>query len=210
MKSNIIDIHTHGLTPKAHALNSVMPDKYVPVEGMVYSVGIHPWYITEEWESALDRIREIASHDDVLAIGETGIDHLSKIPVAIQAEVFRRHVMISEELRKPLVIHNVKSTDEILSVRKELRPDMPWIMHGFRGKPQMASQLVSQGLFVSFGEKYNSASLSAVPLDRLLVETDESSRDILNIYSGIASVIGMCRDEIMDIVGRNIYEILKR
>jgi TatD DNase family protein len=74
-----------------------------------------------------------------------------------------------------MLLHVVKAYPEIIALKRELRPTMPWIIHGFRGKPQLASELLSHGFYLSVGEKYNRDAVTVIPSDRLLVESDESA-----------------------------------
>ena len=64
---------------------------------------------------------------------------------------------------------------------------MPWIIHGFRGKKQLAEQLLGAGLYLSFGVRYNPEALhSAWAAGRLLLETDESPVLIHTLYRQVA------------------------
>ena len=81
---------------------------------------------------------------------------------------------------KPLVIHLVKAVDELLKVKRDLRPSNPWIIHGFRGKAALAEEYLKHGFYLSFGEKYQEVALCRVPADRLFIETDESEVSIGN------------------------------
>ena len=58
--------------------------------------------------------------------------------IEAQTTLLTFHISISERLSKPLILHIVKAYPEIIALRKSLRPAQPWIIHGFRGKPQLA------------------------------------------------------------------------
>jgi TatD DNase family protein len=66
---------------------------------------------------------------------------------------------------------------------------MPWIIHGFRGKPQLARQLINQGFYISLGELFNPQTATIIPTNRLLFETDESTLDIDTIIERIKGVL---------------------
>lgn len=119
-------------------------------------------------------LEELVRHPQVLAVGEVGLDKLADAPMDLQVEVFRRQACLAEEVGKPLVIHLVKAVDELLKVKRDLRPSNPWIIHGFRGKAALAEEYLKHGFYLSFGEKYQEAALCRVPADRLFIETDES------------------------------------
>ena len=69
-------------------------------------------------------------------------------------------------------------------------PSQKWIVHGFRGKPQLAGQLLKAGIDLSFGEKFNPESIQITPIERLFIETDESAMPIERIYEQIARIRG--------------------
>ena len=93
--------------------------------------------------------------------------------LAAQTALLRIHYELSETLRKPLILHIVKSFPEIIALRKQWKPTQPWIIHGFRSKPQLARELLAHGFHLSYGKKYNPASLAITHASRLLRETDE-------------------------------------
>ena len=191
----ITDFHTHTL--KRNAVVNVDPvdltDLSRPVfrPGYLYSVGIHPWNLAKVTPESLRLLRALAASPQVVAIGECGLDPLSPIrphgpigphgpmpPISsplTQQELLRYHISLSESLRKPLILHIVKRFPEIIRLKKELKPTRRWIIHGFRGKPELARELLRHGFTLSFGHRYNPASLALTPPDRLLRETDTMS-----------------------------------
>lgn len=162
----IVDFHTHH--PRLLSIIDIDPASSRPVPlrpGLRYSVGIHPWSIpyasAEAWATtcllALDR--------RVLAIGETGLDRLKgDAPLDLQTEWLCRHAALAEEVGKPLILHIVKCFPEIITLKSRLKPRQPWIIHGFRGKPALASELIRHGFRLSFGLRFNPDSLAATPL----------------------------------------------
>lgn len=186
---DILDIHTHRPENGSRAIVSYSPLNRFTPEACLCSVGAHPWELTEENAEALwNKVRELCASRPVAAIGETGLDKLSPAPMELQLSLFRRHVELSETLRLPLIIHCVKAMEELLSVKKESRATRPWIWHGFRGKPEQARQLLRQGLYLSFGERYSEEAMRATPAERLFIETDESALDIETILRRAAEI----------------------
>ena len=131
--------------------------------------------------------------ENELSLGceEHGMDRRWEIPLAQQEDAFRRHVSESEQAGKPLVIHCVKTLEEILRVRKEMQPVQPWVMHGFRGKPQQLQSLLSAGIYVSFGLHYNKESLVLCPLEMMFLETDDIAAPIEPLYKEVAQIKGI-------------------
>ena len=181
-----VDIHTHNNNSdkSSSILNS---NEYIAERAI--SIGIHPWNIDTTWKKLFATIKEQAHKENVRAIGECGIDKL-KSPANIeeQIEVFKAHALLAEEIQKPLIIHCVKGFDEIIAIYREVLPKQAWIVHGFRGKPQQAEQLIKEGFYISFGEKFNIDSLKVVPMEKLFIESDESKTNINDIYTLIAEV----------------------
>lgn len=184
----LLDIHTHNkeCDSQSSILNS---NGYIT--GRRISMGIHPWNISSDWEKHFAIIRANACKENVCAIGECGTDKLkSPANEELQQEVFRAHATLAEEAGKPLIIHCVKGFDTIIALHKEISPKQAWIIHGFRGKSQQAEQLIKNGFYISFGDKFNIDSVKATPLERLFIESDESKKSIDKIYDEIAKVKG--------------------
>ena len=164
-----------------------------------YSVGVHPWYPDR---SLMAQACEYATSPLVVAIGETGLDKNTANSIGDfkqQQELFEEHIVLSEKVGKPLIIHCVKAWDELLHIHKSAKPSMPWIIHGFRGKATLAGQLMDAGLYLSFSTQHNVDSLkTAWEKRRLLVETDDTNTDIRDIYVQIASNLNITIEELSD------------
>lgn len=190
-----IDIHTHNKSEETEY--AIFNSNGEPTTGCA-SVGIHPWDVDGTWEERFRAIKELAKAPDITAIGECGIDraHPGATP-ELQTEVFRAHITLSEELKKPLIIHCVKAFDSIIALHKEYRPQQAWIIHGFRGKPQQTEQLTRAGLYLSLGEHFNAESAKVIPADKLFIESDESKVPIEEIYARIAKARGCSVEELV-------------
>lgn len=121
----------------------------------------------------------------VAAIGETGLDKLQGADIDTQIKVLTKHVELSEELRLPLILHVVKAYNDIITLRGLVKPSQRWIVHGFRGKPELARQLLDHGFDLSLGEHFNPATAAIIPDSRLHFETDESTLPISTIAARI-------------------------
>ena len=185
----ITDCHTH-LEAEGAVVN-VSPRYFAPVEGHCYSVGIHPWDLAEADEELWQCLVEAATSPHVVPLGETGLDALKGPSLDVQQRWFERHVALSEELQKPLIIHCVKAHHLILALHAHLRPTQPWVMHGFRGKPALAQQLLDAGLYLSLGPRFNEETARLIPDDCLLFESDDSGLPIDDVAARLASVRGI-------------------
>ncbi len=206
---NIVDIHSHA--PHADAIVNCYPDSFRPQSGYCYSVGIHPWYInTADTDAQKDLLRAAAADPQVVAIGEAGLDKLADGFADRQEDIFRFQCALAEEMRKPLIVHLVKAVDELLRIRSAVKPAVPWIIHGFRGGPQPAKELLRHGMYISFGARYNAAAMRTVPLDRMFLETDDSDADIRLLYEEAANVTGIPEEDLRNSLRRNIRNIFFR
>ncbi len=191
----LLDLHTHHPVPQPEAIVSLDPAQ-LPAEGaypgQVYSAGIHPWTLAGLSIPAdrLSALRQTVMRQDVVAVGETGIDtvHPGCVTMAGQLNAFRQHIELSEEVGKPLVIHCVKGQDIIVGVRRDMRPRQAWAIHGFRGKPTVMRMFADLGIYVSFGIRFNSDSLLQVPAHLILAETDETSGRIEDVIGALNAV----------------------
>lgn len=187
------DIHHHlaNFAEKADENRIVNLNYYDRVpEGGYYSIGIHPWstenMTEEEAVKAIKMIEKSAGLKQIVAIGECGIDRLRGGDRIFQEEIFKEHIRISESVRKPLIIHSVKSTEDIIRLKKEINPSQLWIIHGFRGKKETAQQLLSHGIALSLGEHFNKETAACIPTEMLFHETDESPLPIDRIIEKTA------------------------
>ena len=211
--NNILDIHTHKAEPvsagKAIINRKLATDALY--EGYFYSAGIHPWDLTEfDTERRLECLREQLAEKQLVAVGEAGLDKLAAAPMQLQVAVFKEQVELSEKYRLPLVIHCVKAMEELLAVKKELRPVQPWIWHGFRGKPQQARQLMENGMYLSFGEHYPEQTVRTIPVDRMFLETDDSPVDIEEVLHRVARTRGTDVEELRQAIRENIQKVFFR
>lgn len=197
----LFDIHTHNKAsnPATAILSSCswLPDRLI-------STGIHPWEITDNHEEQLAVVREAAMHRNTIAIGECGLDFLkSTATPEVQEQIFIAHAKLAEEYKKPLIIHCVKAFDRLIALRKIIAPQQPWIIHGFRGKPQQAAQLIKAGFHISLGEHFNRESAKSIPADKLFIESDESRLPIADIYAAVAGARGITTEELARLTEAN-------
>jgi TatD DNase family protein len=146
------------------------------------AVGVHPHEASSATPEIFDRLRTLASHPKVLAIGEIGLDyHYDFSPRDVQRSVFERHLEIAAAARKPIVIHTREAWEDTMSILSQWGSAMrcPVILHCFTGAPTQAEEALSRGYYLAFGGVLTFPKSDAVresarltPDDRLLIETD--------------------------------------
>ena len=201
MKAPFIDIHTHtaGVGEDLIQIINLDLEQPCPEQGY-FSYGIHPWLLDSadfQLEDVFSFLEERLQSPNVLALGEAGLDKMHKDSYEQQIAVFERQIELSEALQKPMVLHDVKSHNEIIALRKKYKAKQPWVLHGFNGTEQDIRQLAGQGLYFSVGESllhserkiYN--SFKFIDLDYLFLETDMAEVGIETIYEAAANMLEM-------------------
>ncbi len=212
-----IDIHTHNAVPAAGIFqieNLMAHEERTPedIPEHACSFGVHPWYLNnKDLDKLLGSVNSVAGFPNLVAIGECGFDKLKGPSVELQRKAFERQIAISEEIRKPVIIHCVRAWEELLLVYKKLKPKMPWLIHGFRGNKELAAQLLSKGIYLSFWfdfiMKPESADLLMnLPADRIFLETDGAETDIRDIYNKVASDLNLTVEKLKEIIYGNFMK----
>lgn len=150
--------------------------------GVFAAVGIHPNGCHLATENDWAAIVKLAQNRRAVAIGETGLDcYWDDTPLATQIDWFARHIQLSHESGKPLVVHMRESESEILQAFDQHHQNghINGIMHSFTGSPSTAARCLDLGMYISFAGMVtfkNAHQLREVareiPLDRMLIETD--------------------------------------
>lgn len=205
---DILDIHTHN----HNAMNSIcscsLSDKAQIEKSIYWSASIHPWKLYEEdVEKEIEWVESSLNDKTMLAIGEVGIDKICRTPLQLQLLTFKKIANIASDSHLPLIIHSVRSSNEIIELHKKNNPQNSWIIHGFRGKKELAEAYVNNGFYLSFGEKYNEDALKFTPLDRIFFETDESKLSINEIILKAANIRNMSYNNLSEQVGINVDKV---
>jgi TatD DNase family protein len=215
-----LNIHSHSFSEKKNTktiFNFIVPweDENLAAnelelpEGWL-SVGVHPWYISEsDLETQLHWLRRIAANDRVKLIGECGLDRLKGADLQLQETVFREHIRLANELNKPLVVHCVRCFNELLSIKKVLRPKVPIVVHGFNANLQIGEQLMAKDFYFSLGaallnqESNASQLLEKLPLERLFLETDDADISVQTLYKIVAERKGISSESLQNLLYEN-------
>ena len=157
---------------KAVALAAEFPHVYA-------AVGLHPENCHDFQPEQIERLRQLARREKVVAIGEVGLDYYweENPPRALQQEVLRRQLALAEELKLPVIFHDREAHEDTLRLLREVRPR--GVIHCFSGSVEMMREAVALGLYIGLGgavtfknARRPAEVAAAVPEDRLLLETD--------------------------------------
>jgi TatD DNase family protein len=195
-----IDIHRHTADTGTadRVVRNLFHDQAGEIEtGKYYSIGLHPWHVSDETADAnIDLVRKAATHRQVIAIGEAGLDKAIKTPFDVQRKAFEQHIEIALGADKPMIIHCVRAYNEILKYKIASKHGKSWIIHWFNAGPEMGTQLIEKGFYLSFGHMlFNDVSkaFKAFPDiadDKIFLETDDAGYSIDEVYTRAALLRG--------------------
>jgi len=209
-----LDLHTHQVEPE-NGIFSLAPELGVP-DSVYFSVGLHPWFLRENWRESFEQIKEIAKNPRCLAIGESGFDRLKGPEIDVQKAAFQSQAELAATLGIPLILHCVKGHDLLLEFLKSAKnlPNIIW--HGFNQNPKLAIQLLDFPVSFSFGKAgLISGSnafhwLKSCPLDRIFLETDDSGLEIYSIYKASSLLLQISEEDLGKLVKANWNRISNR
>lgn len=146
------------------------------------AAGIHPHDVKniKDTEATYETLKTLASNHRVVALGETGLDyHYLHSPKHLQQEHFGMEIEMAKTLNLPLIIHSREAKEDTLKILKENAEGIRGVFHCFSGDMEMAERALEMGFYISFSGvvTFKNAKgildiLAAIPLDRILIETD--------------------------------------
>lgn len=209
-----LDVHTHQIVKSRRDLLRIVSCRAgctIPNDPSVrLSAGLHPYFWEDIHENSWQWLEQIVQTDPrICAIGEAGLDKRSPIPLDRQKLFFERQIILSERTQLPLIIHCVQAWDELLRIKHIHMPKMPWIIHGYRRGKELARQLISSDLYLSFGQQHQPDSLRlAYDTGRLLLETDDASINIHEVYEKAATTLSIPLDTLEEWIDQTAQAII--
>jgi TatD DNase family protein len=148
--------------------------------GLSASAGVHP-HVASTWGAEVEgEIRALLARPEVVAAGETGLDyHYDHSPRAAQRAAFEAQLSLAAEIGRPVVVHARDADDDVAGLVREWGPRVPaLVLHSFSSGAAVFDAGMAVGAYFSFSGMITFRSwtmadrLTAVPADRLLIETD--------------------------------------
>jgi TatD DNase family protein len=179
------------------------------LQSQIFSVGLHPYFVcAKTLKKDLDFLAKVLAFPNVVALGECGLDRLKSVAtIDFQLKIFAQQIELAEQFRKPVVIHCVRAFSELLRLQQKMRPKTPLIVHGFDKNEAILKDLIRQDFFISVGasvlrgEKWGEL-LPKIPLEKLLLETDDKPFAIQSIYEQVSQILNIeihiLQDKIFD------------
>ena len=199
--------------------------------GLYATVGMHPHDAKDVSTEAMDRLRGLAGHPKVVAIGETGLDfHYDHSPRQVQRDMFERFAALAVETGLPIVVHNRESDREVAeTIRNRGGGSLQGVIHCFTSDAAAARTFLDLGFYLSFSGIVTFKTAEGlrdiarwVPLDRLLIETDapflapvpkrgrrNEPAYVRFVAETLAHVRGVSVDEIADAASSNTRALFR-
>lgn len=216
-----------GIDPDSSRRSLEMAESF---RGVFATAGMHPHTASAMDDAAGRAIEELLANPHVVAVGETGLDFYRTLsPREDQESNLRLHVAMAREADLPLVVHVRDAWPEILRLLDEGSAERV-VIHCFSGDARIARECVARGYHISFAANITypknadlREAVSAVPIDRVLVETDSpylapqrirgrdnAPANTVDVIEEIATVRGAAFETVRDAVATNAYSAFPR
>ena len=193
------------------------------------TVGIHPQEAGEATPEDLVTLENLAANPKTVGIGEIGLDYHYEdcCPRDVQQHYFRKQLELANRLQLPVVIHDREAHEDTVRLLQEYRP--LGVLHCFSGSVEMAREILDIGMYISLGgvvtfknARKTVEVAAAVPLDKLLLETDApylapephrgkrcDSSLILHTAEKIAAIRGITAEEVLNATTENARRLYR-
>ncbi len=201
----LINIHTHHIKNIGLEIINSKEELDTP-----FSYGIGPFeldkYVFDE---------KMTKKNYCISIGEIGLDKITQININEQIKNFIKQLKYAEKLKLPVIIHCVKAYNELIQIKHEIKPNQPWIIHGFR-KTTLLEGLLKEGFYISIGTAILhdiklQETIKNIPNDKLFLETDNDEKHTIDeVYMKVALIKELSLLELETIIFNNFKTVFKK
>lgn len=193
------------------------------------SVGVHPHEVEHMAQGDIDKLKEFANNEKVVAIGEIGLDYYYDLsPRELQQKWFKKQLQLAQELDLPIVVHSRDACAQTFEIIKE-HPDLRGVIHCFSGSKELAKEYVKRGFYIGIGGSLTFKNarktvevVQEIPIEFLLIETDSpylapvphrgkrnDSSYLVHVVEKIADIKGITPEEVAKITMQNAKNLFK-
>ena len=179
-----IDAHCHLLKEselldaqmvrvKRLMVNSAKPNEWEKIlnlkkEGIIPSIGIHPWYVGDAVGDWAEKMEKILAENVEVQVGEIGLDKL-KPDFMRQKQVFLTQLKLAQKYNRIASIHCVRAWGEMMPILRPFKKDTRMLFHSFSGDKIVVGFLADSASYFSV---HNGIKIPLIPTDKLLIESD--------------------------------------
>ena len=221
-KSHVGLIVTMGMSVNSSAKTVQMA---IARKNVYAAIGIHPFFSLQPNDDVMNRLRELARNESVVAIGEVGLDYFRKPETReLQKELLRCELSLAREMDLPVSIHCREAHHDIMSILEgEVRMGLKGWIHSFMAGPAELKEWLDLGFYVapSFRATVYNGDIAfqkvvrLIPEDRLLTETDSANtkdaggpHDVVTVVQRLAEIRGTSVEHVADITAKNLKRLL--
>ncbi len=214
---NYLDIHTHN-EHRFEGVTSILSLSLTGEEELVYperelAVGLHPWFVKpEKLEANYFRLMEAAKLPWVKMIGECGLERFKGPSLPDQILILRKQLELATQVQKPVILHCVRCFDELIALQKDMKLEIPMVLHGFNKKKELGRQMQARGFYLSFGKALLDPDSGAATLvregDNFFLESDHDDHSIAEIYEAAANLKNCTVEELKALIFANWNQII--
>ena len=212
------------------ALAKKYPDVYA-------AVGVHPSDVDCLDEEGMNRLRQWASEEKVVAIGEFGLDYYWDKESDVQKnqrDWFRRQLLLAAEVDLPVIIHSRDAAEDTMKILKEFQEShreitQPGVIHCYSYSPEMAKEFIKMGYYIGVGgvvtfknAKKLVETVKTIPLSKIVVETDcpymapephrgerNASRYLPYVIEKIGQIKEVSKEEVEQVTAENARKLYR-
>ena len=197
------------------------------------AVGVHPSELEGMDETVIEKMRELATWEKTVAIGEIGLDYYWEKDPDVQKnqrDWFVRQMELAREVDLPVIIHSRDAAEDTLMLMKDIHAEqIPGVIHCYSYSPELAREYVKMGYYIGVGgvvtfknAKKLVQTVDETPIERILLETDSpylapephrghrnDSRELIYVIEKIAEIKGMTLEEVEDITWDNALRLFQ-
>lgn len=191
------------------------------------AIGVHPSEIKHLDEAFMDWMKTQAVWEKTVAIGEIGLDYYwDKEPQVQESQRywFGRQIELAREMKLPIIVHSRDAAADTMQVMKEHHAqEIPGVIHCYSYSKEMAMEFIQMGYYIGVGgvvtfknAKKLKETVAAIPLERILLETDcpymapephrgkrNSSLYLPYVIEEIAKIKGISAEEVEKVTEAN-------
>jgi len=215
-------------------------EKFAPIldlakhhENMSCSVGVHPHNVADGVEASIDELLRLAEDEKVIGFGETGLDFFyDHSPRDLQERSFRTHIAAARKAQLPVIVHTRDADADMIRILRDEyeKGAFPGLIHCFSSTQELANAVLDMGFYISVSGiiTFKTAddlreTVSNVPLERILVETDapylapvpkrgKRNEPAFTAFTAakVAELKGVSEEEVAEITTQNFFRLFAK
>lgn len=222
-EAGVKSIVTNGVDPKTNRKTKEICDKHSILKP---AYGYYPMHVIEDGVESVKKEIEWIKKQDVMAIGEVGLDYKEEVDGSlhkdVQQEGFRLMIRLAKELDKPIIIHSRKAESDVIDILEE-EGAQKVVMHCFMGKKKYIVRAKELGYYFSVPVSVIKLEqlqwlVNEVPLRQLFMETDapylgpvmgerNDAQNIALSVKKVAEIKGMTQEDVKNHLFMNYQKV---